>query len=84
MSEDLNSIVTAPPGGVMTDEVGVITGELELHTRLADDGTLILRIRYKGAAEWYRPEGGAYRLHDPRDHAVVHRVLADLLHRPHG
>jgi len=33
---ELSSTLTAPPGGVMTGEVGVITGELELRTVCAD------------------------------------------------
>ncbi|WP_199827784.1 hypothetical protein [Streptomyces specialis] len=76
------SVFTAPRGGVMTKEVGVITGELELHTRAGQDGSLSLRVRYAGADEWYTPEGGPYTLHDPRDHEVVHEVVIDLLHRP--
>ena len=35
-------------GGVMTDEVGVISGPVEI--RLDDD---LVRIRYEGALEWY-------------------------------
>jgi hypothetical protein len=76
------TVFTAPRGGVMTREAGVITGELELATDAAADGTLSLRIRYAGAAEWYTVDGGPFRLHDPRDHEVVHDVLVALLHRP--
>ncbi|MGK5531225.1 hypothetical protein [Streptomyces sp. URMC 129] len=76
------SVFTAPRGGVMTKEVGVITGELELHTSAGADGALHLRVRYAGADEWYTPEGGPYTLYDPRDHEVVHEVVIDLLHRP--
>ncbi|MFD5318146.1 hypothetical protein [Streptomyces sp. NPDC127098] len=79
---DRYSVFTAPRGGVMTREVGVITGELELHTGAADDGTLTLRVRYAGAAEWYTIDGGPYRLHDPRDHEILHEVVVNLLHRP--
>ncbi|TDC77565.1 hypothetical protein [Streptomyces hainanensis] len=79
---DRYSVFTAPRGGVMTREVGVITGELELHTGAADDGTLTLRVRYAGAAEWYTIDGGPYRLHDPRDHEVLHEIVVNLLHRP--
>jgi hypothetical protein len=58
------TVFTAPRGGVMTREAGVITGELELATDAAADGTLSLRIRYAGAAEWYTVDGGPFRLHD--------------------
>lgn len=73
---------TPPRGGVMTKEVGVITGELELHTHAAEDGALTMRIRYAGAAEWYTVEGGPYWLHDPRDHEILHDIVVNLLHRP--
>lgn len=81
-STERTSVFKAPRGGVMTKEVGVISGELELATDAEADGTLVLRIRYAGAAEWYTPDGGPFRLHDPRDHEVVHQVLVSLLHRP--
>lgn len=80
--EDRRTEFTAPRGGVMTKEVGVISGELELHTNAEPDGTLILRVRYAGAAEWYTVDGGPFRLHDPHDHEVLHDVLVSLLHRP--
>ncbi len=76
------TVFKAPRGGVMTREVGVISGELELLTAAEPDGTLVLRIRYAGAAEWYTVDGGPFRLHDPRDHEVLHEVLVSLLHRP--
>ncbi len=34
--------------GVMTQEVGVISGELELRTTCQEDGTLELKIAYVG------------------------------------
>ncbi|WP_190822239.1 hypothetical protein [Saccharopolyspora pogona] len=79
---ELTSIFTATPDGVLTNEVGVITGELELRTTCTDDGALRLAIRYVGATEWYTVRGENYRLHDPRDHEVVHRLLVNVLHRP--
>ncbi|EHK81127.1 hypothetical protein ACWGRK_06865 [Saccharomonospora azurea] len=79
---DLVSTISATSDGVMTNEVGVITGDLELHTSCGEDGTLSLAIRYVGAHEWYTLQGADYRLHDPRDHEVVHRLLVNLLDRP--
>src|SRR4029434_2884503 len=54
MPEDAN-VRTADvnaPGGVMTDEVGVVTGEWTLRSELAG-GTVTLRAQYKDADEWY-------------------------------
>lgn len=81
MSE-LSSTFNATPDGVMTNEVGVISGELELRTTLDGDGTLRLDIRYAGAAEWYTLKGGGYRLHDHRDHPILHELLVTVLSRP--
>jgi len=69
----------------MTDEVGVITGELELRTICAEDGALTVLVRYAEALDWYTVTGSAgIRLHDPRDHEAVHVLLTGVLHRPHG
>jgi hypothetical protein len=46
----------APPGGVMTDEVGAVTGELTLRTEVGE-GTVTQRVQYKDADEWYVPTG---------------------------
>ncbi|MGC0418215.1 hypothetical protein [Embleya sp. AB8] len=44
---------TAGPGGVMTDEVGVITGDLTVETSPRPDGRADVRIQYTDADEWY-------------------------------
>ncbi|KOV75540.1 hypothetical protein ADL03_44775 [Nocardia sp. NRRL S-836] len=80
----LSSLFKAGPGGVMTDEVGVVTGDLELCTELSEDGKLIARVRYEGAEEWYAITGAACALADPRDHEPVHSLLLGLLNRPEG
>jgi hypothetical protein len=77
--EKKSSIFTASHG-VMTTEVGVISGELELRTTCDEDGTLSLAITYVGAAEWYTLPGD-YRLHDLRDHEVIHGMLVKVLER---
>ncbi|SDN22256.1 hypothetical protein [Allokutzneria albata] len=77
---ELTSKFTALPGGVMTDEVGVITGDLELRTRHGD-GVLTAEVRYDGALEWYSVTGANCKLYDERDHECVHTVLRNVLHR---
>jgi hypothetical protein len=78
---ELRTTLTAPPGGVMTDEVGVITGDLELAT-VCEDGAVQVWIRYSGAEEWYRLSAADSELHDPRDHEPLHACLAAVLNRP--
>ncbi|MFJ1751288.1 hypothetical protein ACIOJD_34430 [Streptomyces sp. NPDC088116] len=41
----------------MTDEVGVITGDLTLTTALRPDGKAEVTVQYTGAAEWYTLTG---------------------------
>jgi len=71
------------PGGVMTDEVGVVTGELTLRSELAD-GSVVLRVQYKDAEEWYAVTGGTAALTDPADLEAVHAIAVGLLNRPEG
>lgn len=71
------------PGGVMTDEVGVVTGELTLRTEHAD-GQVKLFVQYKDADEWYSVTGGTAPLADPAGVEAVHDIAVGLLHRPQG
>ena len=58
--------IVAGQGGVMTDEVGVITGDLTLRTELSD-GQVTVRAQYKDADEWYVVTGARAKLADPAD-----------------
>lgn len=75
--------ITAGPGGVMTDEVGVVTGELTLRSELSGS-EVILRVQYKDADEWYTVTGGRATLKDPGDLEAVHAIAVALLNRPEG
>lgn len=77
----LRSTLTAPRDGIMTDEVGAVTGELELATDCSG-GDVTVRLRYSGATEWYRISAADCHVHDSRDHDAVHHALAAVLHRP--
>lgn len=67
--------VTAGPGGAMTDEVGVITGDLTLATRLHPDGHAHLAVQYTGAEEWYTLTGSPTPLPPDGLHALHHDLL---------
>ena len=71
-------------GGVMTDEVGVVTGELTLSTEMDDALAVVFRVQYKDADEWYTVTGGKAKLKDPADAAAVHQIAVGILNRPQG
>ena len=77
-SSDVNA-----PGGVMTDEAGVITGELTLRSELSG-ATVTLRVQYKDADEWYTVTGAKATLKDPADAEALHIVVSAILNRPEG
>ena len=72
------------PGGVMTDEVGVVTGDLTIRTEVDESGDLVVRVQYKDAAEWYVATGSRTHLLDPKDIDAVHAVVVGVLNRPEG
>jgi hypothetical protein len=80
-AEQRTTDIVALAGGVMTDEVGVVTGELTLQSELRGD-TYVLRVQYKGAAEWYLVTGTKTALHAKDDLEAMHAQAVALLHRP--
>jgi hypothetical protein len=84
MADQRTTDITAGPGGVMTNEVGVITGDLTLRSELDDAGQVTLRVQYKEADEWYGVAGGRATLADRRDLDAVHTIATGLLNRPEG
>jgi hypothetical protein len=75
--------IVAGQGGVMTDEAGVITGEVTLLTELSGDQVTI-RAQYKDADEWYSVTGAKTTVKDPADLDAVHAIAVGLLNRPEG
>ena len=82
-AEQRTTDIVAGPGGVMTDEAGVVTGDLTLRSELAD-GAYVLRVQYKGADEWYTVTGAKARVYSKRDLDPLHAQAVALLNRPEG
>jgi hypothetical protein len=78
MTERTTNIV-ARKGGVMTDEVGAVTGELTLRTELTADGAVQQRVQYVGADEWYVVTGSRTTLADGRTLDDVHNEAVSAL-----
>ena len=83
MADVKTTDIVTGPGGVMTDEAGVVTGELQLETAFAD-GKAALRVRYRDADEWYAVTGGHVPVADPAARDAVHAIAVALLNRPAG
>jgi hypothetical protein len=70
----------------MTDEVGAITGELELLTRVRPDGEIEAMVRYAGAQDLYTVSGSpvhAVSAHpDQVEHRAAHERILETLTTP--
>ncbi|GAA2718360.1 MULTISPECIES: hypothetical protein [Streptomyces] len=67
--------VLAGPGGAMTDEVGVITGDLTVVTAGRADGRADVHVQYTGAEEWYVLTGSPASVPAAGLHALHRAVL---------
>jgi hypothetical protein len=83
----LISTFASTTGGVMTDEAGAITGELELLTRPTPGGIEAL-VRYAGAQDIYTvsgspvPTGVLSERPDQVEHGTVHGRILETLKTP--
>ncbi len=62
-TNEVCSVITSTVGGVMTEEAGAVTGELEVATRPRAGGAEVA-VRYAGADEWYTVAGSPIALGD--------------------
>jgi hypothetical protein len=76
---ELESSFTSTTGGVLTDEVGAITGDLELHTRPTNSG-IEAEIRYAGARDLYTITGSPLPTTDT--HRNAHETILKHLTTP--
>ncbi|WP_331731115.1 hypothetical protein [Streptomyces phaeochromogenes] len=81
--EQLVSKVKAGPGGAMTDEVGVITGDLTIATRLLPDGHAGIAIQYTDADEWYTLTGSLVPA-PPQSLATLHEEILERVRHGGG
>lgn len=75
---------TSTTGGVMTEEAGAVTGDLELLTRPTPDGSGIeVMVRYAGARDLYTVTGSPMRAVSKADEArTAHDHILERLTTP--
>ena len=66
----------------MADEVGAVTGDLPIATRLLNAGVLDVRVRYAGAEEWYTVAGSPIAPVDRYPAADLHERVVEYLTDP--
>jgi hypothetical protein len=84
MTERRETDFTAKSGGVMTDEVGAITGEVTLVTEVDDGGGVVQRVQYKDADEWYAVTDSPKALPPGGDIDTVHEQAVARLRQAAG
>ncbi|MER5859769.1 hypothetical protein ACFV2Z_10435 [Streptomyces sp. NPDC059688] len=76
--------VTAGPGGAMTEEVGVITGDLTVATILLSDGrSARVAVQHSGGETWYTLSGSPAPVPEGQL-AAFHRDLLGRIRRGGG
>lgn len=84
----LRSTFVSTTGGVVIDEVGAISGELELQTSATPDGGIEAMVRYAGAQDLYTVSGSPVRTAtlserpDQAEHRAAHERILETLMTP--
>jgi hypothetical protein len=85
----LRSRFVSTTGGVMTEEVGAITGELELQTRATPDGSgIAAMVGYAGAQDLFTVSGSPVRAATlseragQAEHRATHERILESLTTP--
>ncbi len=65
-------------GGVLTDEVGVLTGDLTVHTTWAGDEARIA-VQYSGASDWFTMTGSPAPCHAEEESRHLHQAVVQAV-----
>jgi hypothetical protein len=84
---ELRSAFASTAGGVMTEEAGAVTGDLELLTRPTPDGRGVeALVRYAGTRDLYAVSGSPLRAAsespNEEEHRAAHERILGLLTTP--
>jgi hypothetical protein len=65
-------------GGVLTDEVGVLTGDLTVHTTWAS-GEARVAVQYSGASDWFTMTGSPIACATEDESRVLHQAIVQAV-----
>lgn len=81
---ELRTAFASTTGGVLTEEVGAVTGDLEAATTI-ESVSFQVSVRYSGAKEWYKVVGSPVPIasdHTRFSHTEMHQQVLAALTRP--
>jgi hypothetical protein len=65
-------------GGVLTDEVGVLTGDLTVHTTWVG-GEARVAVQYSGASDWFTMSGSPTPCHSEDESRTLHQAVVEAV-----
>ncbi|MFC5153961.1 hypothetical protein [Streptomyces amakusaensis] len=65
-------------GGVLTDEVGALTGDLTVHTTWAD-GEAKVAVQYSGASDWFTMSGSPTPCDSEEASRTLHQAVVEAV-----
>lgn len=77
--------VIAGPGGVATEEVGIISGDLTVHTTWsASDHLALITVQYSGALDWFTMTGSPAPSPSEPHSRALHQAIVEAVRRGGG
>ncbi|MFI1866004.1 hypothetical protein [Streptomyces jumonjinensis] len=70
-------------GGVLTDEVGALTGDLTVHTTWAGDEARVA-VQYSGASDWFTMSGSPTPCASEDDSRALHQAVVQAVQKGGG
>ncbi|MFI1827403.1 hypothetical protein ACH41E_13285 [Streptomyces sp. NPDC020412] len=70
-------------GGVLTDEVGILTGDLTVHTTWAG-GEVRVAVQYSGASDWFTMSGSPTPCQSEDDSRALHQAVVQAVREGGG
>ncbi|MEU5401580.1 hypothetical protein ABZ348_20060 [Streptomyces sp. NPDC005963] len=65
-------------GGVLTQEVGILTGDLTVHTTWAGDEARVA-VQYSGASDWFTMAGSPLPCESEEDSRALHQAVVQAV-----